>query len=249
MANTGGNNILVFSPSYSELGSKTITAGINTPMSLAFDSIGNLWVANNGASNGGANGSISQYTAGVQNAGATITDGIDSPFSIAVDGINNLFVENNHANVTVYEPTSPFDPPTSSFVVYYAQETSFFGVFASPQGVVFLGTSGDFDGTPLTMYGTELYFFNGQTLNNNVGGEETLAMTSDASGNVYLANTDGTVDKLLAAGGILSTVLQSSFPPTGIAVDSKRGRIYLSDYDDSQIAVYDLTGTLLKVIN
>ncbi|MGB8012412.1 MAG: hypothetical protein WCF68_12410 [Terriglobales bacterium] len=248
VANTDGNNILVFSPSYSQLRSKTITAGINAPTSLVFDSLGNLWVANSGASNGGANGSISQYTAGVQNAGATITDGIDNPFSIAMDGIGNLFVENNYANVTVYEPQSAFSPPRFPFVFYSAaEETLFFGVLASSQGVVFVGTSGYFEDTPQTVYGMELNFIYGQNLRETVDGE-ALALTSDASANVYLANADGTVDKLLADGGVQSTVLEASFPITGIAVDSKRGRIYLSDYDDSQIAVYSLTGTLLKVI-
>ena len=129
VANTDGNNILVFSPSYSQLRSKTITAGINAPTSLVFDSLGNLWVANSGASNGGANGSISQYTAGVQNAGATITDGIDNPFSIAMDGIGNLFVENNYANVTVYEPQSAFSPPRFPFVPIAQQRKRSFSAF------------------------------------------------------------------------------------------------------------------------
>jgi len=247
VANTGGNNILVFGPSYSELRPKTITAGINTPMSLAFDSLGNLWVANFGESNGGANGSISLYTAGVQNTGATITSGIDSPFSIAMDGIGNLLVENNHANLTVYRPTTPFSRPSSSLLQQSANGTSFFGVLATSQGVVFLGTSGTSGTPPINMYDVEVVLLQGAAFRYGVVGE-ALALTSDASGNAYLANADGSVDKALAAGGDISQIMQLSFVPTGIAVDSKRGRIYFSDYNDSQIAVYDMNGNLLKVI-
>lgn len=247
VANTGGNNILVFDPSYSELVSKTITAGINTPMSVALDSLGNLWVANNGDSNGGTNGSISQYRAGVQNTGATITRGIDSPFSISVDGIDNLFVENNHANVTVYRPTTPFSQPSSALLQQSANGTSFFGVLATAQGVIFLGTSGSSGTPPINMYGVEDSFLQGAPLQYGAVGE-ALALTSDGSRNAYLANVDGSVDKVLARGGDLSQIMQAPFPPTGIAVDSKRGRIYLADYDDSQIAVYSMTGTLLKII-
>lgn len=247
VANTGGNNVLVFSPSYSELSGKTITVGINAPTSLAFDSLGNLWVANSHPSNGGANGSISEYTAGVQNGSYTITKGINNPFSIAIDGIDNLYVNNDQTTLTVYRPTSPFNPPSSALLTDSpANGTTFFGVFAS-SGLVFVGAT-DLNGAPLTMYDTEIYFFETGAFEYEFGGFQPLALASDASGNVYFANVDGSIDQLPGRGSIPAMILQVSFVPTGIVVDSKRGRIYLSNYNANQISVYDMGGTLLKVI-
>ena len=68
VANSGGNNVLVYSPSHIQLESQTITAGINTPESVAFDLYGDLWVANAG------NSSITEYnSSGVQIVPNTIT--------------------------------------------------------------------------------------------------------------------------------------------------------------------------------
>src|SRR5271163_1086204 len=64
VANSGGNDILIYNDSYVQTTSKTITQGVSNPTGVAIDSQGNLWVSNYGTSNGGANGSISEYTNG-----------------------------------------------------------------------------------------------------------------------------------------------------------------------------------------
>ena len=46
VANSGGNNILVYGSGYVLQKSKTITSGISTPWGVAFDPIGDLWPRN-----------------------------------------------------------------------------------------------------------------------------------------------------------------------------------------------------------
>lgn len=79
VANSGGNEILVYNPTYVQQTGKTITKNISNPSGVAFDTAGNLWVANYGTSNGGANGSVAEYTNGVQNTANIITNGILGP--------------------------------------------------------------------------------------------------------------------------------------------------------------------------
>jgi len=43
--------------------------------------------------------------------------------------------------------------------------------------------------------------------------------------------------------------LRLSFPPAGIAVDSARGRVYLSNQSGNQVLVYSTGGTLLHTIS
>ena len=43
-------------------------------------------------------------------------------------------------------------------------------------------------------------------------------------------------------------ILQLSFAPAGIAVDSARGRVYLSNQQGSQVLVYSTKGALLHTI-
>lgn len=100
VANVDANNVLEFNSNYVLQPNATITQGISQPTSVAFDAAGNLWVSNLSASNGGAEGSISMYTKGVQNTAATITNNIVAPFSINVDGVGNIWVSNDSYYIT-----------------------------------------------------------------------------------------------------------------------------------------------------
>src|SRR5579862_2437964 len=45
VANSGGNNIVVFNSKYQHLAAKTIVQGVFHPTGVAVDPMGNLWVA------------------------------------------------------------------------------------------------------------------------------------------------------------------------------------------------------------
>jgi DNA-binding beta-propeller fold protein YncE len=87
VANTSGNNILIYSPSHLQTGS--ITQGTSGPNGVAVDPSGNLWVAN------GLSNSVTNYSpAGIQNTSATITSGVNNPTAIAVDGLSDVLIVN-----------------------------------------------------------------------------------------------------------------------------------------------------------
>ena len=238
VANSGGNDILVYNTAYVQASAKTITQGVINPTGVAFDLEGNLWVANYGTSNGGANGSISKYTDGKQVTGASITNGILGPGALAVDGLGDVWVQNDNVNVTVYsqfgEMVKTIAPPGGAFV---------FGVTAN-QGWVSMGGNNQtsFFHTSPTLAGEEGPFL-------TLGGENNgIALASDANSDVYLANSDGTINIEYVNQYYATTFINVGFEASGLAVDSVRGRIYISNYNANQILVYSSSGALLHTI-
>ena len=242
VANSGGNNILVYGTGYVLQKSKTITSGISTPWGVAFDPIGDLWVANNGSN------SITEYNAGTQYTSTTISKGILSPEALVFDSAGNLWVQNNATYLTVYESANPYGAPVNLLQTI------------TPGGTIYglaFGASALSIGTPsLVLINAEspaltTGFLKPLRLSSNTG----FAMACDASGRIYVGNLDNSVTLVTPAqvsdgqGSIMaSTFLQLPFAPSGIAIDNARGRIYFSNYNDNSISVYSTAGTLLHVI-
>ena len=97
------NAVNVYAPG-SKTPTRTITDGIYEPQGLAFDSSGNLYVANSGSTTGqgcGTNpGSVQVYAPGASSPSYTISgaQGICQPFRLAFDATGNLYV----ANLSLY---------------------------------------------------------------------------------------------------------------------------------------------------
>ena len=72
---------------------RTTLTGLSNPKALAFDSAGNLYVANL------VGNTVSKFAPGATTASATLT-GLDGPSALAVDGEGNLYVANS-GNFTV----------------------------------------------------------------------------------------------------------------------------------------------------
>jgi|SRR5215469_1403223 len=138
VANSGGNNILVYNAYYAQVSAKTITANINNPSAVAFDPQGNLWVVNYGTSNGSATGSIAEYSNGVQNTANSITNGILNPQAMAIDRLGTLWVQNNDSNLTVYITNSNFAVPNSTLKTLPFQDA----IYALPSRTELLLTAG-----------------------------------------------------------------------------------------------------------
>jgi DNA-binding beta-propeller fold protein YncE len=238
VANSGGNDILVYNPSYNQVPSKTITENVINPTGVAFDPQGNLWVANYGTSNGGANGSIGEYTDGVQNTGHSITNGILGPEAIAVDGLGNVWVENDYVNVTVYSPDYPFSPPTT-LLLTLTPAFPVYGIALSGQTFAYGGNNAvtieAATSALANVYLVQAVFSNG-----------AFALATDNTGKTYAGSLDNTVNVL--TNGNEQQLLQLSFTPTGIAVDNTRGRLYISNENGNSISVYSTAGVLLKTI-
>ncbi|MGA3092577.1 MAG: hypothetical protein ABSD75_28585 [Terriglobales bacterium] len=240
VANTGANNILVFNPGGVLQSSQTITAGIGDPTAVAIDSFGNVWVANLLP----GNGNVSEYTGGVQNTSATITQNILGPAAIAIDNFNNLYVVNDYSYLTIYEPTDPFSGP-SQVIQNVAPSNPIYGVSAGAGAFSWSGANGT--------YFAGATCFLSQSCPVEFGMPASgFALATTPNGTVYIADQNETVSSNIpAAGGNGAQnlyFLKLSFPPYGIAVDSTRNRIYLSDFTDNEIWVYTTQGKFIKTI-
>ena len=85
VVNDGANTVTVYNAN-SDTVLRTISQGLVVPFSLAFDSSGNLYVANNR--------NVTVYGAGTSSLIETISNGIGNPSQLAFDHSGNLFVAN-----------------------------------------------------------------------------------------------------------------------------------------------------------
>lgn len=240
VANSGGNDILVYNANYGQITKSTITQGVINPSGVAFDPVGNLWVANYGTSNGGPNGSISEYTNGKQNTANSITDGILGPNAIAIDGVGNIWVQNDYINVTVYGQSYSFSAPTT-LLKTLAPTYPIYGISVG-QGTFAYGTNSAVNFTSETQV-----LLNGNYYGYYNPNDTGFALATDAKGDIYEGDLNGVVN-FEAPNATDNPFLTLSFVPYGIAVDNARGRVYLSNYNGNSISVYSTSGTLLHVI-
>jgi DNA-binding beta-propeller fold protein YncE len=242
VANSGGNNILVYSPGYVLQKSKTITSGISTPWGVALDPIGDLWVANNGSN------SITEYNGGAQDTGSTISKSILSPEALVFDSAGNLWVQNNAMYLTVYESARTYGAPVNLLQTITPGGTIYGLTFGA--GALSIGTKSE---VLINAEGSALFvgLLNPLPLSSNTG----FAMACDASGKIYIGNLDNSVTLVTPAQAgdgqgtiIVKTFLQLPFAPSGIGIDNVRGRIYFSNYNNNSISVYSTAGALLHEI-
>ena len=242
VANSGGNNILVYGSGYVLQKSKTITSGISTPWGVAFDPIGDLWVANNGSN------SITEYNAGAQYTITTISNGILSPEALVFDSAGNLWVQNNATYLTAYESARTYGAPVNLLQTITPGGTIYGLAFGA--GALSIGTPSE---VLMNAEGSALIngLLNPIKLSSNTG----FAMACDARGRIYVGNLDNSVILVTPAQTntgegtiIVNPFLQLPFAPSGIAIDNARGRIYFSNYNGNSISVYSTAGALLHVI-
>jgi hypothetical protein len=97
------NTIEKFSTNFTDLG--TFATGLNCPSGMAFDSGGNLYVANSGT-NGSLKNTIMKFTSGgVISTFATASSGLNAPQGLAFDSAGNLYVANSgNGNILMFTP-------------------------------------------------------------------------------------------------------------------------------------------------
>jgi sugar lactone lactonase YvrE len=241
VANYAAGNILVFGPDYKQISNRTITQGISFPISVALDSFGSLWVLNVGTS------SVTHYTHGVQDTGDTITNGVSSPHSMTVDGLGDVYVQNGDANITVYAPASASAPASTLAETFVPTNcTECIGtILASAQALYWTkGNGGDEVRVAPTGQGLVTDNFNGSS----IGLTFASAMGADGAGSVYVGTIDNSVYLVDPSGKSKLFIANLGFEPFGIAVDSVRKRVYISNQEAGQIVVYSTAGVLLHTI-
>lgn len=235
VANSGADNVLSYTPAYVQRTGRTIKEkNASLPSAVAIDPYGNLWVANSYAN------SITEYTEGVQKTSATIS--VSNPGSLAIDGLDNLWVVSG-SDVEVYSPTAAYAPPSQLVraITPAGSDLSAVGVAAGALAIG-NGTQVLLDSASATLQGNPL---NGGALGFGAG---TIA--SDSSGNFYVAAFDGKVH-VAHPDGTINVLVTLPFPKPsyGIAVDSIRKRVYVSDWEYNRIFVYSTAGALLYTIH
>lgn len=227
IVNFGSDSVVVYNPNYVKV--RSITKGMNLPVSVAFDSHRNIYIANSG------NNSITQYSsAGVQNTNFLITNGINDPWAISIDPLDDLWVTNVGAQDLV-----------AYTLVDSAQQNN--PIFTLPLGEAAFGITthgGDLEvGTTAFMgFGYTAELLQGKGFAGIGGLEEALALATDSAGNIYESNAAGLLT------GPQGTILTEPFGIEGLAVDKTRGRIYVSNQNGNAVLVYNLQGVLLHAI-
>ena len=228
VANTNGNEILVYSPAHVQLTAKTITKGISNPTGVAFDLYGDLWVANVGTN------SITDYSSsGVQQTAFTISNGISAPAAIAFDGLNDLWVNNGYSNLRIY----PAQSQTS--IVSINENNAITGIAAYREFAVIGNNTG--------AAFTEISPLLANSSNPFPLPDTCFAPAYDSAGELYCGNENHTLTTYTGKGQN-TLVNDLGFFPLGVAVDKVHGFIYASNANGNSIAVYNRTGTLVTTI-
>jgi sugar lactone lactonase YvrE len=268
-------------------------AQLNSPSSVTFDGQGNLFIAdsaNNEVRMISGSGVITRV-AGAGSAGSTGDGGpatsalLNAPHGITVDNAGNLyiadtgnnkirFVDNLTGLISTYAGTGIASYIGDGGPATAATFNAPYGLSLTPQGVLYVADTGNNairsiasnSGLVTTFAGSSSGGFSGD------GGAAAVAqlsgpkgVVSDASGNVYIADSGNNRIRLVNVSGIISTIAgqQGSgytgdgsaaaaelYSPTGVAVDAA-GTLYIADamnhrlrvISEGQIATVAGTGT------
>ncbi len=229
---------------------------LSGPSGVAFDSAGNIYVANTAANN------VKIFTsAGVASpiAGGVITTGLSGPWGVAVDSAGNIYVANRTSNnVKIFTSTGAVSPIAGGTI---SGLNTPYGVAVDGAGNIYVANFGGHNVKIFTSSGAPSPIAGGTITNglNSPGG-----VTVDSAGNIYVADSFAYVIKIYTnsttAGGVLSTTIgvgtTGTIPtsaglsdPIGLAVDSA-GKIYVGNYGGSfyNVSTFSSAGALLSTI-
>jgi sugar lactone lactonase YvrE len=197
-----------------------VTSGLNAPIGLAFDSTGNLYVANDG------NSTIGKVAPGSSTATPFVTSGLSQPHYLAFDASGNLYVA-NFGSGTV-----------SKVAAGTSTATTFVSGLSLPMGLAFDSTgnlyvanhgngtvskvaAGTSTATPFVTSGLSL----------------PVGLAFDASGNLYVGNEgNGTVSKVAAGTSTAIPFITSGLNVAdGLAFDAS-GNLYVADQNNSTVS-------------
>ncbi len=204
-----------------------VTEGLNSPTGMAFDSRGNLYVANYTAN------TISEISpAGVVTTFVNSNQGLKNPIAVAFDANGNLYV----ANTTSISKVTP-GGVVSTFVNFnYGADP--WGLAIDASGNLYVSFYGDGFIAKVTPEGAQSIF-----VNSNQGLDLPRGLAVDASGNLYVANGFGNTISKVTPAGVVSTFVSSTEGlngPLGLAFDTS-GNLYIAN------AGLDRIGMIAKV--
>jgi sugar lactone lactonase YvrE len=259
----GGNSVLKLVPAsgilstvagsgatgYTGDGGPATQASFNGAYGIAVDSSGNVYIADSG------NNAIRKVTAATgiittvisaPVGPAPLCPGLCYPNGVAVDKSGNIYIADmlaisKIAAATGMMATVEYLPPLNSFPGSLGRAA----ITVDGSGNLYIGEALTVQKVAAATGIIATVAGNGQLENSGDGGPAvnagvfgTLALATDASGNIYIADADATIRKVAAATGIITTLAatgaQFSAPLEGLTVDSL-GNIYVADTGNNRI--------------
>jgi hypothetical protein len=210
----GGVNVTSPDPGTVERFAPDATASVfantsNSPRGLAFDAVGNLFVAYP------LQNTIEKFSPTGVDLGAFTTTGLDTPEGLAFDSLGNLYVA-NLGNKTIRRFSS-----TGFDLGMFASTglTSPFGIAFDPVGNLYAANADTGNIEKFNQLGVGSLFASGSS-----GGQFGLAF--DVAGNLYAATGSSVINKFTPA-GVRSVFAATTSDPFGLAFDSS-GNLYAS---------------------
>lgn len=152
-----------------------VNGGAVYAYSLAIDSSGNIWLGDISGTN--QVDEIAAGGTGVTNTLSTASGGVSGPYKLAIDGGNNVWICNSVNNATLHPPNpngTGWPATVSAHTTLPATSTKWLSSTGFNTGAPIISTDGT---TPLYPY--------------------CVVAAPDPSGNLWVANSDGSVSQLL----------------------------------------------------
>jgi len=246
------------------------SARLNHPSGLAFDSSGNLYIAdtNNYEIRKVSGGTITTV-AGKNSGGANYAGDLGlatsaslwDPSGVVVDSAGNIYIADAYNNVirVVCQTQTPFACTNNAFV---SPTTNGYVTWAAGDINTFAGNDVNSCNAPATCgagYTGDGGIATGALLNN------PSAVLLDASGNLYISDSGNNSIRVVNTSGIITTVVGGLGPlaagysgdggpalgaqlnnPKGIALDSS-GNLYIADTDNCAIRMVNTKGIITTI--
>ncbi len=209
---------------------RTDLTGLNSPVALAFDSVGNLYVAGENAN------TVSVFAPGATTAFRTIS-GLTQPYALAFDGSGNLYVANiGGTTVSVFAPGA-----TTAFRTLTG--------LTGPASLAFDGSGNLYVGNVGGTGDTVSVFAPGMTtpFHTLTGVSGPFSMAFDATGNLFVTDQFGTTIEKFAVGATTPTATLTApgmNRPRGLAFDAS-GNLYVGNQNGTTISKFDSSGNAL----
>ena len=210
-------------------GSALIYGSFNSPLGVAVDASGNVYVADNG------NNAIKVISASTGTI-STIGTGINNPIGVAVDAAGNVYVANSGENTV--RKIAAGNGPTSIIASGF---TSLQGVSVDGKGNVYASDAAVNNVTEIPVGGGTPFII-------GTGISSPTGISADAAGDVYVIATNNTVFEIAAGSRNTTPLATFGNEPVGLAVDVS-GNIFVSSPTFSQVLEVTAVGFNTVAIN
>lgn len=223
VSNSGNDTIAIISSS----GTTTFDSGLDDPQGLAFNSSGNLFVANAGS------GDISEFSPSGGLITGTYATGLDDPTGIAFDSAGNLYVANSGSNDIVKILAGG-----GSSSVFATDSSTPYGL-AFNAGNLYVTNNSSNSIIEISAGPTESPVpVSGQALNIPDG------IAFDKNGNIFVVNHGApSIEEISGGNGTIFANDASLSLPRDLAFDYE-GNLYVTDSGNNTVTEYTSSGTV-----